>query len=149
MSDQTTSKGVKQEAADPKLESILEIWDRLREDPPGQTNTLGITVLVGGVTYSGLLIPARVWARSMTHLLRNAEGGHQVEALADLFTGFVESSEEGEDRAEVTSYVHLANVAIGLPEDGKRTSLLMRIRASDITAWTVGTIGELAPFMSQ
>lgn len=125
---------------------MLELWDGLAEEPPGQANTLGVTVLVGGVTYSGLLIPARVWARSMTQLLRNVEGGHQVRALADMFDGFATSTEAAEQPDDATRYLHLANVAIGLPEDGKRTSLLMRIRAADVTAWTVGTIGELAAF---
>ena len=123
------------------------MWDGLPEDA-GTPNSLGVTVLVGGVTYSGLLVPGRVWARSMADLLRSAQGGHQVEALGGLFETFAEQYEGQRDSTEVVSYVHLANVAIGLPTDGKRTSLLMRIRVSDISAWTVGTIGELAPFPS-
>lgn len=145
MSADTPGNGFLQGGVDPRLESMLGLWENLREDPPGRTNTLGITLLVGGVTYSGLLIPGRVWAKSMTQLLRNVNGEHQLRALADMFSGFAESLEAAKDPGEVTRYVHLANVAIGLPEDGKRTSLLMRIRSCDVTAWTVGTIGELAP----
>jgi hypothetical protein len=112
------------------------------EEEGGQPNTLGITLLVDGVTYSGLLIASRVWSRSMSDLLHGVPDNQQVRALGTLFEQIAESG----DAADARGYVHLANVAVGLPSDGKRTSLLMRIRAADVSAWTVGTIGELAPF---
>lgn len=146
MSDQTASGDKRVTGgADPRLETLLELWDRLDEES-GQPNTLGITVMVEGVTYSGLLIPGRVWARSMAQLLHTAPENHQVQALGVFFDSITSSYEEAGDASEARAYLHLANVAVGLPTDGKRTSLLMRIRAADVSAWTVGTIGELAPF---
>jgi hypothetical protein len=130
---------------DPRLESLLELWDDLEEEA-GQPNALGITVLVDGVTYSGLLVPGRVWSRSLATLLRSAPENHQVRTVSGYFDSVSESYQQSADPAEARRYLHLANVAVGLPNDGKRTSLFMRIRVSDVSAWTVGTIGELAPF---
>ncbi|HET9077076.1 MAG TPA: hypothetical protein VFN68_09090 [Acidimicrobiales bacterium] len=131
--------------ADPKLEALLELWDGLEEES-GQPNTLGITVLVGGVTYSGLLIPGRVWSRSMAELLRSAPENHQVRAICGYFDAIDGSNREDAETGETRRYLHLANVAIGLPNDNRVTSLLMRVRVADVSAWTVGTMGELAPF---
>lgn len=131
---------------DARLVTLLELWDRLEEDG-GQPNSLGMTVLVGGVTYSGLLVPARTWARHMADLLQSAGQGNQVGAIGGLFEEVAQAFQgTGGKASDVTDYLHLANVALGLPADGKRTSLLMRIRVSDVSAWTIGTIGELPSF---
>lgn len=140
----TDGNGATSGGADPRLEALLELWDGLEEDS-GQPNSLGITVMVKGVTYSGLLIPGRVWSRSLAALLRGAGDSPQVRAVGGLFDEITGSLQVRMDKGETGSYLHLANVAVGLPTDDKRTSLLMRIRAADVSAWTVGTIGELAP----
>ena len=143
MTDQAISAA--SSSVDLRLQTLLELWDRL-DEPAGQPNSLGVTVMVDGTTYSGLLIAGRVWSRALADLLRAAPGNPQVSALSSFFDQITDSYEQAGDPSEARAYLHLASVSIGLPNDGKRTSLLMRIRAADVSGWTVGTIGELPPF---
>lgn len=105
-----------------------------------------MTVLVGGVTYSGLLVPARTWARYMAELLQAAGQGSQGSAIGGLFDEIAQAFQvTGGQASDVTDYLHLANVALGLPVDGKRTNLLMRIRVSHVSAWTIGELASFPP----
>lgn len=131
---------------DPRLQRLLELWDRLDEEQ-GLTNTLGVTVLVQGVTYSGLLIAGRVWARTMGDLLRNADQeSSQMSALGVFYDEIALSYEQAGAPDESRDYLHLANAVIGLPNGGTATQLMLRIRASDVSAWSVGTMGAVAQF---
>ena len=130
---------------DPRLQRLLELWDRLDEDA-GVPNSLGVTLLVHGVTYSGMLIAGRVWAKTMGHLLRTAQQNHQVSALSVFFDDVEKSYEEAGETDEGRHFVHLANAVVGTPSQGTTTGLLLRIRASDVSGWSVGTAGPLPAF---
>lgn len=132
--------------ADARLQRLLELWDRLDEDR-GVPNSLGVTVLVQGVTYSGLLIAGRVWAATMAELLRGSAGADaQMAALGVFYDDISRSYEQVGGPDESRDYLHLANVTLGLPRDAQPTGLMLRIRAADVSAWAVGTMGQLPPF---
>jgi hypothetical protein len=133
-------------AVDERLATLLHLWDSLDEDR-GQPNTLGMTVVVDGTTYSGVLVAGRVWSSLMAQLLRTAPGDRQLGALAVFYDQISESYEDAENAEEVRVYLHMANVCIGLPKSGEQTGLMMRVKASDVSAWAVGTVGDLPPLM--
>ena len=130
---------------DPRLERLLELWDRLDEDA-GMPNSLGVTLLVNGVTYSGLLIAGRVWAKTMGSMLRNSQQSQPVSALAVFFDEAERSYEDAAKSEETKDYVHLANAVVGTPSQGNTTALLLRIRTSDVSGWCVGTAGPIPMF---
>jgi len=141
------SEPVKDEAAvDERLATLIELWDRLDEDR-GQPNSLGMTVVVAGTTYTGVLVAGRVWSALMAQLLRSAPQDRQLAALAVFYDQISESYEDADNADEVRQYLHLANVCIGLPKSGEQTGLMMRVKASDVSAWAVGTVGDLPPLM--
>lgn len=130
---------------DPRLQKLLHLWDRLDEDH-GLPNSLGVTVVIRGVVYSGLLIAGRVWAQKMAGLLSDAPGSGQVKALSVFFDDMRQSYEEAGAADESKSYLHLASVTVGLPRDSQPTSLLLRVRIEEVSGWSIGTIGQLPAF---
>ena len=128
------------------MATLLHLWDNLDEDR-GQPNSLGMTVVVGGTTYSGMLIAGRVWSALMAQLLRTAPDDRQLSALAVFYDQISESFEDAENEDEVRQYLHLANMCVGLPRSGEQTGLMMRVKASEVSAWSVGTVGDLPPIM--
>ncbi|HET9690765.1 MAG TPA: hypothetical protein VFP61_06410 [Acidimicrobiales bacterium] len=131
---------------DPRLATLIELWDRLDEDQD-QPNTLGMTLLVHGHLYSGLLIPARVWAQQMGRMLQAAPGASpSISALSGFYDQMEQSWEQAGTNDDGRLYLHLANVTIGLAADGFKTSLLVRVQAAAVSGWSVGTMGELPNF---
>lgn len=133
-------------AVDERLVTLLHLWDGLDEDR-GQPNTLGMTVVIDGTTYSGMLVAGRVWSSLMAQLLRSAPDDRRIGALAVFYDQISESYEDADNAEEVRGYLHLANVCIGLPKSGEQTGLMMRVKVSDVSAWAVGTVGDLPPLM--
>jgi hypothetical protein len=145
--EQTTTTSVLRVAAAPdrRLEMLIRLWENLDEN--GQPNTLSVSLVVQGALYSGLLVAGRVWARTMAQLLRTAPANASLAALGVFFDDVITDYEKYDTSLEPRQYLHLVSVAIGQPQGGQQTGLMLRFRVADVSAWTVGTMGELPPFV--
>lgn len=131
--------------ADPRLVQLAQAWDGL-DEVDGQMQLLGMTVVVAGHVYSGLLIAGRVWANYLTGLVGTSPAGPQQDALSKVFKDMEGAFEAADSEAEAGQYLHLVNVATGLPNQNTQTTLLMRFRCSEVSGWSIGTAGPLPNF---
>ncbi|MFG3422898.1 hypothetical protein ACGFZ2_29280, partial [Micromonospora sp. NPDC048063] len=110
--------------------------------------TLGITLTVRGVVVTGTLIGRDEWAEGMAELLKSAgENGELLGSrILDVFRK-LDLNRTRDENSEPYSYIHLkdARYVAGhglLPSPGSRVPVYWRGRLSEVSGWSLGTLGE-------
>src|SRR5262245_34540895 len=119
------------------LASGASVIERLSVEHPDFG--LGMTLNVGGASYSGLLVSGARWANEMALMLYAQSSDHGVgAAFAESFEGERRRYELGRFRNGPARFLHLVHAAL-VDARGEPTSegLPMRFRLDSIAAWAI------------
>jgi hypothetical protein len=100
---------------------------------------LGVTLNVGGSTYSGVMVSGRKWVGEMAVVLQSKSMDPRIaRVLAQSFDAVRQQYEDPEYVDQTPQFIHLLYAAVVDPQ-GERTGegLPMRIRLGAVSAWAV------------
>jgi hypothetical protein len=123
--------------ADWLLGSWARVIERLSADYP--EFGLGVTLNVGGSSYSGLLVSGGRWADEMARMLHTRSVDHRIgRALAESFEDERERYRRPDFSAGPLRFLHLLHAAL-VDSRGERTGegLPMRFRLDAVAAWAI------------
>ncbi len=123
--------------ADWLLASWAGVIERLSADYP--EFGLGVTLNVGGSSYSGLLVGGGRWADEMARMLQTRSVDHQIgRILAESFEEERDRYRRAEFGGAPLRFLHLLHAAL-VDSRGERTGegLPMRFRLESVAAWAI------------
>ena len=120
---------------------LLATWARIVEMLSVEYTDfgLGVTINVGGSTYSGVLVSGRKWVAEMASVLQSKNMDPRIaRVLAQTFDGVRQQYNDPEFLNETPQFLHLLYAAVVDPQ-GERTGegLPMRIKLDSVAAWAV------------
>jgi hypothetical protein len=124
-------------AADWLLASWARVIERLGDEYP--EFGLGVTLNVGGSSYSGLLVSGGRWADEMARMLQTRSVDHRIgRALAESFEDERDRYRGPDSGDGPLRFLHLLHAAL-VDSRGERTGegLPMRFRLDSVAAWAI------------
>ena len=100
---------------------------------------LGVTLTIGGASYSGVMVSGRKWVSEMAMVLQSKAMDPRIaRVLAQSFEDVRQVYDDPEFLERTPEFVHLLYATVVNPH-GERTGegLPMRIRLDSVAAWTV------------
>ncbi|HUE58759.1 MAG TPA: hypothetical protein VMO88_04185 [Acidimicrobiales bacterium] len=128
-------------SADWSADWLLTTWARIVETLSVEYADfgLGVTINVGGSTYSGVLVSGRKWVAEMASVLQSKAMDPRIAyVLAQSFDEVLQQYDNPEFLNQATQFLHLLHASVVDPQ-GQRTGegLPMRIKLDAVAAWAV------------
>ena len=120
---------------------LLASWARIVENLSMDYTDfgLGVTVTVGGSTYSGVMVSSRKWVAEMAMMLQSKTMDPRISrVLAQSFDEVRQLYDDPGYFEQTPKFIHLLYSSVVNPE-GERTGegLPMRVRLDAVAAWAV------------
>jgi hypothetical protein len=121
-------------APDDSLKALVDLTAILQ----GQLS-LPITLMLQGSLVDGVIVPGSTWFPALVEMARTDDGDESAEAIKLLFQTEIEfySRELGEGERPRHSFLHLSDATVATGTALYKIRLL-RVRLSEISAWTLG-----------
>ena len=120
---------------------LLASWARIVENLSLDYTDfgLGVTLTIGGSTYSGVMVSGRKWVSEMATILQSKAMDPRISrVLAQSFDEVRQVYDQPSFYENTPQFIHLLYAAVVNPQ-GERTGegLPMRVRLESVAAWAV------------